>query len=281
MNRVVLAPGVVCTRLGFGCAPILGSVDAATADRAIGVALDEGIGHFDTAPSYGYGEGEAFLGRRLVRHRDRVTIATKFGIRARPLATLARPIKGLVRQMLKSRTSRRDPGGPAPRVRANRVSSLLHERVELTGPAMRASLERSLRALRTDYVDILLLHEPDRGVSGGTDLRETACRMLEEGKIRAFGVATPFDRLSQVSEFLTESDILQVDLPHRDAVDPFRDRPSIRFSVMRSDETASPKEALAVALSRYPKSVLLVSMFTVEHIRANAQVVRSWTGTGR
>ncbi|MFX5812992.1 aldo/keto reductase, partial [Acinetobacter baumannii] len=51
-----------------------------------------------------------------------------------------------------------------------------------------ASVEESLRALETDYVDVLLLHRPDALVEP-----EEVARAFDEleasGKVRAFGVS--------------------------------------------------------------------------------------------
>ncbi len=52
--------------------------------------------------------------------------------------------------------------------------------------AMRADLERSLCALKTDYVDALLLHRDDERVPVG-EVVEIFNEMFREGKIRAFG----------------------------------------------------------------------------------------------
>lgn len=54
--------------------------------------------------------------------------------------------------------------------------------------AMRADLERSLRELRTDYVDALLLHRDDERVPVG-EIVEIFNAMYREGKARAFGAS--------------------------------------------------------------------------------------------
>ena len=62
MKQIELSTGISSSVLGFGCAPILGSVDGRTAARAVACALDNGITHFDLARSYGYGAAEGFIG---------------------------------------------------------------------------------------------------------------------------------------------------------------------------------------------------------------------------
>lgn len=66
------------------------------------------------------------------------------------------------------------------------------------GPT-RASVEDSLRKLKTDYLDLVLLHQPFADAFGAwRDL----VKMYEEGKIRAIGVSNFYaDRLVEFCEF--------------------------------------------------------------------------------
>ncbi len=72
-------------RLAFGCEQLggyeWGAVDPGEVAEAIELAIAHGVTLFDTADCYGRGESERRLGRVLARHRERVTIATKFGVR--------------------------------------------------------------------------------------------------------------------------------------------------------------------------------------------------------
>ena len=71
--------------LGFGCCPMgghgWGKVDEDQLLEAVRVALDQGVRLFDTADIYGLGASELLLGKALRGHRDRVVVATKFGVR--------------------------------------------------------------------------------------------------------------------------------------------------------------------------------------------------------
>ncbi|WP_413204346.1 aldo/keto reductase [Rhodospirillum sp. A1_3_36] len=63
-------------------------------------------------------------------------------------------------------------------------------------PSLERGLEESLRRLKTDHVDLFLLHNPPpERMLEGDDLRALADRWKAEGKIRAFGssVARPAD----------------------------------------------------------------------------------------
>jgi aryl-alcohol dehydrogenase-like predicted oxidoreductase len=56
--------------------------------------------------------------------------------------------------------------------------------------AIVASTERSLRRLRTDYVDLLMLHNPPVDVLQSADVRKAFIKLLDSGKIRVWGAST-------------------------------------------------------------------------------------------
>lgn len=69
--------------LTFGCGAVGGLMtqgSAANQDRAVAWARDNGINHFDTAPSYGNTVSETNLGRALGRDRDGIIVSTKIGL---------------------------------------------------------------------------------------------------------------------------------------------------------------------------------------------------------
>ena len=68
------------TRTIFGAAA-LGSVSPQAADDTLGVLLEHGVNHIDTAASYG--DSELRLAPWLAEHRDRFFLATKTGKRDR------------------------------------------------------------------------------------------------------------------------------------------------------------------------------------------------------
>ena len=58
-----------------------GNVSRAEVEQAMLHAVEHGINFFDTADTYGLGRSEETLGDTLRPYRDRVVIATKFGVR--------------------------------------------------------------------------------------------------------------------------------------------------------------------------------------------------------
>ena len=139
-------------------------------------AVDVGFRAFDVAPAYGNGLDETELGLALKGRRDAVSITTKFGIPApaygehcRFAFTLVRGVDKFVNPSYAKRLTTRQFGG---------------------GELVR-SLEGSLRRLRTDHVDRLLLHEPLAPISEAVleEIVDTAKQMKNRGMIGAFGVA--------------------------------------------------------------------------------------------
>ncbi len=275
MRTVELIPGLRSSVLGFGCAPILGAVGGGTARRALACALDCGITHFDIARSYGYGEAESFVGRFLKSRRDEVVIASKFGIRATPLAGALRPLKPVVR-WLKGRKPAPQPG-PPPSGPPGRDP--FHERVTLTPDAMRDSLERSLRALRTDRLDYFFVHEPPGPIARLDDLADAAERLKAEGKIRGWGLAFDWQSRDSLAAAWPSFDVLQFNAspaaPHyQAAVAERREKPNVLFSPFRGSNGLPPHEVLRALPADFPNSVILCSMFQPGHIRANAAAVQ-------
>jgi D-threo-aldose 1-dehydrogenase len=138
---------------------------------------------------YGYGDAESCLGDFLARHRGHVTITTKFGIppaKRRTLIRIARTTVGPFVQRfpaLKKRLQRKahpERTTPAPQT-PNLIFNV---------DQARASLESSLTALKTEQIDLWLLHDVN-----AIDLTHASLlRFLEdavrEGKIGTFGVGS-------------------------------------------------------------------------------------------
>src|SRR5690349_19832090 len=149
-----------------------GKIDDSEAVKTIRSALDHGITSFDTAPGYGSGHAEETLGAALEGRRDQAVITTKCGIVSR------------------------DPRTGQPGRNATRASML-------------QEIDDSLRRLRTDHVDVYLVHWPDPN----TPLEETMGALDEiqqAGKTRLVGVSNFDVALLEQSRKLRPIDVLQV-----------------------------------------------------------------------
>ncbi len=182
----VAGSSLLITRLGFGCARILGGRETAATARLIEAALRHGIRHFDTAPSYGDGASETLLGDILAGVPD-VTIATKVGAPPVPPTAASLPrqaYRRLVRPLLAQvpAVKRALVAAAAPRAAAPPPV------VALSGDEVQRSLERSERHLRRQ-VDILLLHEPAQ-LALAPEVADVLAGLCTQGRIAAFGGGT-------------------------------------------------------------------------------------------
>ncbi|MBT2444103.1 aldo/keto reductase [Streptomyces sp. ISL-36] len=129
------------------------AADVDAAEAAVEAALDSGITAFDHADIYRHGKSEAVFGEILARSaglRERITLQTKCGIR---LAEGDRP--GLY---------------------------------DLRGDTVVRKVEESLTRLRTDVLDVLLLHRPDP-LADPADLGAALTSLHRQGLVRRFGVS--------------------------------------------------------------------------------------------
>ena len=147
--------GLKVSVVGFGCWPMAGdrygAIEDGEAVKAIHRALDRGVNCVDTAPAYGAGHSEEVVARALEGHRKDVILVTKCGVKVPP------------------------PGQPGPLRDASRTNIF-------------QEIDASLKRLRTDWVDVLLVHWPD----AATPAEETM-HALEEvvasGRARFVGVS--------------------------------------------------------------------------------------------
>ncbi len=201
--------GKVTSRIGFGTGGLLRIGSARRRESTLDAAFAAGITHFDTAPIYGFGESERALGRFLRGRRDRVTLTTKFGLRPSRLAARLGVLQRVGRRALRA--------FPSLRRVAVRNTRVLYAAPCFSPAAVQASLEASLRALRTDYLDFYLAHQAAPEAMPDDDLIDWLEGLRSAGKILAYGIATDFEkvasvlvqrpRLSQIVQF--DSDVSQ------------------------------------------------------------------------
>jgi aryl-alcohol dehydrogenase-like predicted oxidoreductase len=126
-----------------------GNVDEQEIMKAIQTAYDHGVNFFDTAPFYGFGESERILGKALKPVRDKVIIATKFGLVWNEKGDFVKD------------ASRKN---------------ILRE------------IDQSLKNLNTDYIDLYQVHWPD-DQTPIEETMETLNELVEKGKVRYIGVS--------------------------------------------------------------------------------------------
>jgi aryl-alcohol dehydrogenase-like predicted oxidoreductase len=126
----------------------LGSTVGKEARRLVDIALEAGVNAFDTANLYSRGDAETVLGEALGARRSRALVFSKVGF----------------------------PMTEAPN---DRGASRLH---------LLGQVEKSLRRLRTDYLDLYFIHLWD-GLTPVEETIEAMSALVQAGKIRYWGVS--------------------------------------------------------------------------------------------
>jgi len=143
--------GLMVSVTGLGCNNFGRRLDLGATRAVVNAALDSGITLLDTSDTYGGGGGsEELLGEVLAGRRDQVVLATKFGHQDFDMGY-----------------------GPAAGAKGGRGY-------------IRRAVERSLRRLRTDYLDLYQIHTPDP-VTPVAETLAALGELVAEGKVRYLG----------------------------------------------------------------------------------------------
>lgn len=280
MKKVELIKGIESSVLGFGCAPIMGAVGGKKGRNAIECAIDNGVNHFDLARSYGFGEAEKFVGQIIKNKRDKVILASKFGIKANCKAKVLVPFKPLVREILEFKKSiyKTDNSLGLKNDNNNFKADRFHNRIELNVNEMKISLEESLKALGTDYLDYFFIHEPIDSIDNIDDLIYLSEKLKKEGKIRAFGLTFMQNQRYLHESYLNKFDLLQFNnSPGLETYDKIVEerghKSNIFFSPINGGKVnISVVDKLTKLHKDFSKSVILCSMFNEKHIINNSKL---------
>ena len=156
--------GLTGSRLAYGCWRIAGSWNPAevTPDtlaagkRAVLAAYESGYTVFDLADIYCHGRCEELFGevlRETPGMRERVIVATKCGIRR--------------------------AGNPTPES---------PQRWDFSGEYIVHACEESLRRMKVETIDLLMLHRPDY-LADPHEIAGAFLQLYDAGKVRCFGVS--------------------------------------------------------------------------------------------
>lgn len=157
--------GLTVTRLSFGAMEIRGSriwggrpVTDQQAEAILNAVLDEGINFIDTANDYG--RSEEFIGKFIATRRNEFYLATKCG------CTVVRKDENT---------------DETPHV--------------WTRDNLFRGLNESLRRMKTDYVDIMQLHNPPVEETEKNHLVDALKEMQQQGKVRFISISTTLPHL--------------------------------------------------------------------------------------
>ena len=150
--------GLHSSEIGLGCmgmSEFYGEPNDVQSLRTLERAFELGVTHYDTSNIYGRGHNEQLLSQFLRGKRERVVLASKFGVV-------------------------RDPNGPP--------GSTYDRGIDNTPAYMRRCCEESLERLGVETIDLYYVHRADPD----TPIEATVAALAElirAGKIRAYGLS--------------------------------------------------------------------------------------------
>jgi len=152
-HRSLGRTGQSVSALGLGCmgmSEFYGARDDVESLATLEAALAAGIDFFDTADTYGHGHNEELVGRFLKGKRDKVVLATKFGIVRKP--------------------------------------GTYERRVDNSPTYIRSACEASLKRLGVERIDLYYMHRrnPDVPVEESVD---AMAELVKQGKVKALGLS--------------------------------------------------------------------------------------------
>ena len=151
-------------------------------------------------------------------------------------------------------------------------------RFDFSRPALERSVRQSLKNLRTDYLDILLVHadDSDEHIIGHTDALETLARLKDKGMIRNIGLSAKTVPGAMLA--LPEVDVLMVTFNAEDRSSlPVIERAGklgvgiLLKKVLASGHSQDPAGHLAAALSLPGVHSVVMGTLDPLHLRDNVR----------
>ena len=152
-HRPLGRTGQSVSALGLGCmgmSEFYGARDDVESLATLEAALAAGIDFFDTADTYGHGHNEELVGRFLKGKRDKVVLATKFGIVRKP--------------------------------------GTYERRVDNSPAYIRSACDASLKRLGVEQIDLYYMHRRNPDVPVEESVGAMA-ELVKQGKVKALGLS--------------------------------------------------------------------------------------------
>lgn len=229
--------------------------------RLLNQCYDLGINFYDTARMYGDGCSESSLSHLIKGRRSNFIIATKFGRNANffleNLPIIRYPFYGassLINKLTKV--------------------NIRKQAVDFSLINCRRSLSLSLKALQTDYIDILHMHEPSiSDLIDNHDLLQFFDEIRRSGVVRYIGVSGDLDSIRPImASFDDAFDLIQVEdsILHNNVnyLEKIGYEPSITFGYFRDAIKAGfdPKHIINLIADRTFNRHALFSSTDIAHI---------------
>jgi aryl-alcohol dehydrogenase-like predicted oxidoreductase len=140
--------------IGFGGASLTSMPSLKQAIELLDLSYDLGIRHFDTAPVYGNGYSEVIYGKFIKGKRNEVFLVSKFG-----LGNPSKVFPLMAPLLIKLNYLRRQLANPVNLENQINSSVISNITSKIDAKQIIHSIESSLKRLRTDHLNAIMLHE--------------------------------------------------------------------------------------------------------------------------
>jgi aryl-alcohol dehydrogenase-like predicted oxidoreductase len=181
--RILGKTGLSISEIGLGCQSIGGGLYYKNDKESLKIlleAFDAGVNFFDTSDHYSLGESEILLGKAFKGKRDKIIIGTKAGTLYSQSAVYALRARALARPFSKYLKSFKIP---FHLIRAKQKHS------DFSPNYLIESVNKSLKRLQTDYIDLFQLHKPSKEVIEKGEFIDLLELLKQQGKIRFYGIS--------------------------------------------------------------------------------------------
>ncbi|QWD32231.1 aldo/keto reductase [Polynucleobacter paneuropaeus] len=265
MKQIIL-PGtnLKLSRLIFGTASLFNVGSKIQRINILEEAINQGFTHFDTAPYYGFGLAEKDLSEVLARHPT-MTVSSKVGIYS-PGSHDQSAWKVLLRKA----------GGKI-------LPALSKPTIDFSIARAKDSLEKSLKRLGREKIDLFLLHDPSVDLINAEEWHAWLSSEVQSGKVGAFGLALDLPRLDS---FLKSSSPLtpviqladSVDLKESALLDSYNRVPQITYGYLygaiKRGLALTRDEIIRQALAINHCGSIIVSTTKLKRIQEFTQMVK-------
>jgi aryl-alcohol dehydrogenase-like predicted oxidoreductase len=149
---------------------------------------------------------------------------------------------------------------------------------DFSSGALRASVERSLRRLRTDAVDLVLIHSDgdDLAILEGTDAVQTLQDLRSEGLVRAIGLSAKTVEGARAALAWADTLMLEYHLDDRASSAVISEASAADVGVVVKKGLAAgrldPPEAVRFVLGTPGVGSLVVGSLNIDHLKDNVRV---------
>ena len=257
-RRSIDNTNIATSAIGFGTASIHHLFWRRDRLRLLEAVFSNGITHFDTSPYYGFGLAETDVGAFIANRRNEVTVTTKVGLYSpdsypNSISIRARKLVGKF------------------------IPSFSNPIVNWNVEVAQKSLDNSLRRLKTDFVDFLLLHEPKSSLINQAQFAEWLQGLKKAGKIRNFGIA---GLAQSIASWVNDGNCLTEVIQTKDSIEQheadfvLEKGRKLQFTygyLSNSTHSKGKNDTIALALKRNSTGTIIVSTRKVERIKEIAE----------